>query len=236
MTDREKSAYLPTSAQRTAIEAAGFKPALDGTAEQLLTLEVLLDSMADVVTASYYLSKRSAAAGRKPEPRMGRQLISEWLRPGDDLLIGNIGVRIFALKTSTFSDNDAGAAKIAGALPFDILNARALAASGPAPRRRAVRSEFIRNPYVVAGALLRAGGRCEVLGCSRELFKRHDGDVFLEVHHLVPLAMNGLDELSNVAALCPSCHREMHYGSAGAELTAAVQAHLALVDVTGGLS
>lgn len=35
---------------------------------------------------------------------------------------------------------------------------------------------------------------------------------FLEVHHVVPLADGGVDELGNAAALCPMCHRELHFG------------------------
>ena len=39
-----------------------------------------------------------------------------------------------------------------------------------------------------------------------------DGDFYLEVHHPKRLADNGSDTPSNAVALCPNCHREMHYG------------------------
>jgi 5-methylcytosine-specific restriction endonuclease McrA len=48
--------------------------------------------------------------------------------------------------------------------------------------------------------------------CSSQLFNRQDGRPYLEVHHVVPLSEGGDDTLENAAALCPSCHRELHYG------------------------
>ncbi len=43
-------------------------------------------------------------------------------------------------------------------------------------------------------------------------FKRPDGSDYLEVHHIIFLADEGPDTTENVAALCPSCHRECHHG------------------------
>jgi predicted HNH restriction endonuclease len=48
--------------------------------------------------------------------------------------------------------------------------------------------------------------------CGTSLFQRDDGSNFLEVHHVVPLGEDGDDTLVNAAALCPMCHRELHYG------------------------
>ena len=233
--DRNKNAYVPDAGQRDVIESAGYHPAADDSEEQLLSLTVLLDPEVPHVMASYYLSKRSAQAKRVPEARMGRQLISEWLQQGDSLLLGSIGSTIYALKTGTLSCDPAGAEKVAAALPADVIHARALLASGPAPRRQATRMEFRRDPYVVAAALIRAQGRCEVPACTRALFLGTSGKPFLEVHHLVPLAMNGPDSLANVAALCPSCHREIHHGIEGALLTAGVLSHIAAMPGAGVL-
>jgi 5-methylcytosine-specific restriction protein A len=59
-------------------------------------------------------------------------------------------------------------------------------------------------------ALLRARGRCE--SCEKnapflDTYRRP----FLEVHHILRLADDGLDAPENVAAICPNCHREAHY-------------------------
>jgi predicted HNH restriction endonuclease len=75
-------------------------------------------------------------------------------------------------------------------------------------------SDFRRSLAVVAGAIARAKGVCEMPDCSIPLFTKDDGRKFLEVHHVIPLAEDGEDTMKNAAALCPMCHREMHFGSA----------------------
>lgn len=44
-------------------------------------------------------------------------------------------------------------------------------------------------------------------------FKRESGSPFLEAHHVRRLADGGEDTIENAVALCPNCHRELHYGS-----------------------
>jgi len=76
-----------------------------------------------------------------------------------------------------------------------------------------MREEFQRNPYVVAAVVNRANGECEMPACERELFVREDKSNYLEVHHVVPLGEGGDDTLINAAAVCPHCHRELHFGA-----------------------
>ena len=35
--------------------------------------------------------------------------------------------------------------------------------------------------------------------------------MYLEVHHVTPLAENGPDTPQNAVAVCPTCHRALHY-------------------------
>jgi 5-methylcytosine-specific restriction protein A len=67
-----------------------------------------------------------------------------------------------------------------------------------------------RSAAVHLYASLRSNGQCEACG-SLAPFTRLDGRGFLEVHHLTRLADEGPDLPSNVAALCPNCHRRAHY-------------------------
>lgn|GEM_PF-874161 len=232
--DSEKKAYVLNADQRQAVEAAGFLPAPDQNAPQLITLSVLLEPSRQSVVASYYLARRSKQAQRAAEARMGRQLIKEWLQPGDVLLVANIGSHLYALKADSLPAGGVGSERLASALPAEVIRARASAAAGPAQRRNVRCTEFVRNPYVVAAALLRAQGHCETPDCTHELFQRDDGTPYLEVHHLVPLASDGPDTLSNVAALCPSCHREIHHGVHGAQRTAAVLARIETMTAAAG--
>ncbi|PKY10788.1 HNH endonuclease [Acidithiobacillus marinus] len=80
-------------------------------------------------------------------------------------------------------------------------------------------TQFARDPAVVAWVLAEAAGVCEC--CSNPApFTREDGSPFLEVHHVLRLADGGEDTTNNAAALCPNCHRELHYGTEKRELAA----------------
>lgn len=72
-------------------------------------------------------------------------------------------------------------------------------------------TQFVRDPKVVAWVLNNSKGFCEC--CNQKApFNKEDGTPFLEVHHLIRLADGGYDSISNAIALCPNCHRELHYG------------------------
>jgi len=70
---------------------------------------------------------------------------------------------------------------------------------------------FLRDPLVKAWVLNNANGICEA--CSQPApFQRADGLPYLEVHHLIPLSEGGEDTTRNALAVCPNCHRRLHYG------------------------
>jgi 5-methylcytosine-specific restriction protein A len=71
---------------------------------------------------------------------------------------------------------------------------------------------FIRNPDVVAEVLHRADGRCGRCKKSAPFLRKKDQSPYLEVHHMIQLADGGQDTVENAIALCPNCHRELHFG------------------------
>lgn len=73
------------------------------------------------------------------------------------------------------------------------------------------RSEAVKE-YV----LRRANGICE--GCGEEApFTTNGGRPYLEAHHIRRLSDGGPDHPRWVVALCPNCHRRVHYGRDGDE-------------------
>jgi len=72
-------------------------------------------------------------------------------------------------------------------------------------------TQFQRDPFVKAWILKQALGKCECCKTPAP-FSGADGLPFLEVHHVRQLADDGSDTVSNAVALCPNCHRELHYG------------------------
>jgi 5-methylcytosine-specific restriction protein A len=75
----------------------------------------------------------------------------------------------------------------------------------------------LRSATVARYVLARAHNTCEA--CLKQApFYRSDGTAFLEIHHTRRLADDGPDDIMHVAAICPNCHREAHFGADVAEL------------------
>lgn len=71
---------------------------------------------------------------------------------------------------------------------------------------------YQRNADVVAEVLERASGICERCGAPAPFIRAADGTPYLEVHHKKRLADGGEDTVENAIAVCPNCHRELHFG------------------------
>lgn len=71
---------------------------------------------------------------------------------------------------------------------------------------------FKRNADVIAEVLIRANGICEKCGKKAPFNRVSDGTPYLEVHHIKRLADGGEDTVENTMAVCPNCHRELHFG------------------------
>lgn len=206
-TDKSKAAYVPTAEQRHVLAVAGV-PAQHN---RVFDLKVL-DADQRSVSVSYYNAERLTAPGRPPEARMGREFISSWLQEGETVILGLVEGELFAAKKAAAPELEKLIQRVARRADPRTILARAKAATGKPERVTITRSDFKRNPFVVQAAVLRARGKCEMPGCAAPLFARADGEVYLEVHHVVPLGEGGDDTLANVAALCPHCHRELHFG------------------------
>lgn len=76
---------------------------------------------------------------------------------------------------------------------------------------------FDRDPAIKAWVLNNSRGKCECCG-EPAPFQTVDGYPYLEVHHLRTLASGGSDTISNALAICPNCHRRLHYGEDAGEL------------------
>jgi len=77
---------------------------------------------------------------------------------------------------------------------------------------------YPRDAVVRARVLQRARGKCEL--CGNYGFRKPDGSHYLESHHIIALANEGADRVTNVIALCANDHREAHFGRRQKELEA----------------
>jgi 5-methylcytosine-specific restriction protein A len=82
-----------------------------------------------------------------------------------------------------------------------------------------------RSQAVKTYVITRANGACECCGKPAP-FKDTHGEPYLEPHHTHRLADGGPDSPAWVGAICPNCHREIHYGLKGQELNAKLQTYL----------
>ncbi len=99
--------------------------------------------------------------------------------------------------------------KKAQKLPMDELEFQAKYSLKEGSRREVVSEVFDGDQIVSEYAKRRAGGSCQLCNMPAP-FKDHNGEPYLEIHHIVPLEEGGPDTIENVAALCPNCHRKMH--------------------------
>jgi hypothetical protein len=75
---------------------------------------------------------------------------------------------------------------------------------------------YARDPRIREAVKRRAGGKCEF--CGEVGFLCADGTRYLECHHIIALANDGADRMTNVIGLCPRDHREAHFGERRDEL------------------
>lgn len=81
-----------------------------------------------------------------------------------------------------------------------------------------------RNERTKRIALNNARNKCANTSCTHELFVKRNGEFYLEVHHLIPISAYkdfpnvNIDIPENTVCLCPSCHREIHFGENAREL------------------
>lgn len=104
--------------------------------------------------------------------------------------------------------------KLSRKIPLDELRKLALqAVANKATTKQVINNTAMRSEAIKLYTLKRSQGICE--GCKVAApFQGRDGP-FLEIHHLRRLGDGGPDHPANVIALCPNCHRHVHYGKDG---------------------
>jgi 5-methylcytosine-specific restriction protein A len=117
----------------------------------------------------------------------------------------------------------------------DLRAARALAlaaansSKGNESVAKGSRNLYMRSRRVRDYVLLRADGRCELCDVPAP-FLKVDGAPYLEPHHTTRLSDGGPDHPRYVGALCPSCHREIHFGQNGSQRNADLKARLQQIE------
>ena len=91
---------------------------------------------------------------------------------------------------------------------------------------------YRRTEAVKRWVLKRAGGICE--SCEKPApFLSKNGIPYLEPHHTRRLSDGGPDHPRWVAAICPNCHSEIHYGQSGEGKNRELQNKLGIFEQEG---
>lgn len=75
-----------------------------------------------------------------------------------------------------------------------------------------VTSQYVRNAYVSEFVKRQAKGICQDCQKPAPFIVKNTDNPYLETHHIIALSVGGKDNVENVIALCPNCHRKRHYG------------------------
>ena len=105
--------------------------------------------------------------------------------------------------------------------PADLpgLREAAIAACHPggpnSDPKESVRLAYGRSNCIKRYVLARAQGHCELCDAPAPFNRKRNRTPYLEPHHINRLSDGGLDHPMYVGAICPTCHRLIHYGENG---------------------
>lgn len=119
-------------------------------------------------------------------------------------------------------------------LSLEILRKRAIDACKGAGKvslpEEMIRTIYERSAQVRAYVLARAAGQCELCSKPAPFNRKGDGTPYLESHHINRLSDGGLDHPAFIGAVCPNCHRRVHFGVDGRELNDFLRARITQIE------
>lgn len=220
-TDINKGAYVVNKAQRELLTYVGFQP---GITPNTTDVPLIILGGNETVNASYYGSQR-VGSGRTQECRMG--LFLDKLEVGQKIAFATDGRDVFLCEVTDAEQEhsdvkiiyETDAIKTNENLSLGALIDRAKKVKPKRKHQKVTTTSYYRDPAIIAFAHRRSKYKCEMLKCKYVGFNKDSGGQFIEAHHIKPLSEGGEDSISNIAALCPTCHRKMHYSNERDELS-----------------
>ncbi len=206
--------YLPKGTDLFPSDAIGGK----NKSEMAKLLEVVFHSTGEIVHTDIDGEKSLFRLARGESRRF---IEKHKLTAGDKIYVMKTGDRKFSvlnkmiIETTLNDVLDEFNAEVRRALKEPPENRKRQLDKAPKkPDKKTVETTiYIRNPYVVAEVLDRAKGICERCKSPAPFKRKRDDSPYLEVHHKIPLSEDGEDTVVNALALCPNCHRELHFGN-----------------------
>ena len=79
-------------------------------------------------------------------------------------------------------------------------------------QKEVIRKIRVRNHKVIRLLKELYKGKCQLTG-SNLTFKKRDGTLYSEIHHLIPIGEKGSDSIFNLVVVSPLIHRMLHYAN-----------------------
>ena len=209
-TDVEKGAYLPNIRQREIMSSLDFIP----MHEKYINIKELFTNRD--LKISYYPSER-IGSGRSAEIRMGLSDLISYINIGDEILFTHDNENIYIYNLTEGTDNETEDA-IYAQIDIDLLKNRANKVNPRPTQIEQIVRVYPRNNILKNYVKRRSVYSCEMPNCHYKAFQKIDGELYIEVHHVTPLSEGGEDNVNNTVALCPNCHRALHYADNKEEL------------------
>lgn len=89
-----------------------------------------------------------------------------------------------------------------------------------------------RNNRLVRNLKRLYGGRCQISG-ENFTFKKQNGELYCEVHHLIPLGEKGSDSYENTIVVSPLIHRMLHYAKVSEIDLSKIENHKLNIEING---
>jgi len=223
-TDKNKGAYVPNMKQKEVFEVMDIDPF-----ERRQDIEIKEIFTDKILIISYYGSRREGS-NRTPELRMGLHDLINYFDVGDELLFATDNKSIFIYNLSKLNQDDSthddNEEKLYSQINIEILKQKVQNINTTPTKISREINIYTRNNALRTLVKRRAQYSCEMPSCDYVGFEQENGERYIEVHHLIPLSQGGEDSLSNTVALCPTCHRKLHYASNKKELQQILKEYL----------
>lgn len=226
--DISKGAYIPIKSQRKIFELSKINPEdrrKDIKVKELFTNKIL--------TISYYDSRR-IGSNRAPEYRMGLKDLISYLDVDYEVLFTRDNENIFIYNLSKLDDLNINKDEIEENI-FSQIDINTLKEkveninTDPIKVQRQINT-YTRNNALRALVKVKSNYSCQIPSCNYIGFKKSNGEKYIEIHHLAPLSQEGKDSIENTVALCPTCHRKLHYAHNKEELKENLKQYLKKLD------
>ena len=89
-----------------------------------------------------------------------------------------------------------------------------------------------RNSQIVKQLKQLYEGKCQLTG-EQFTFQKKDGELYSEVHHLIPLGEDGSDNYENMVVVSPLIHRMFHYASVSPIDLSQIKDHQLSINING---